>query len=796
MHVAHRDHARGEVALGGVDRLPAQGLRRPGRGHDPDLGRARKPGGGLGGARRDSHRDRGRGADPLEPVHHVGASVEGGRHLRSRDPHRVRIHEDERVGRIDEGGGDPPHAFDVEGVEHVAGGKERAGARAAGVEELEVHGRAGSRYARDRGVSLDRRAAVLHREPGADELAGVGVVDDDDPFRAGCLDEALVHREGSDGRGHVAAVAAPVDLGAVHRDLAEGVVHVRVGARRRPDDAHLGKRRDAPSHAVELPAVGVGASKGGDEESLPHRFVGRQIAVVEHHRVARAAAQERGGDSRLGHGAGSAWCPQVCHARRGSVVPRPGASRRPGGAGGARLALSAADRCPAGAFPRGPAAVRPAAMIAPSCIDSGGDDGEGARRPGGHRDRGRIRGFEHREGARGPRRGGAQGRAPGGRSGARPGCRSGLPRPGRRTLSPPQCQQAKRRPRPDDGFRPGEARAAARTGGPRGPGGACPGARGRGALARTPPPARGGLHHSVRPHRPAPRLERRRAHPGARRWLGLHHPRPGRAAGVAADPPLRAPRARPGRAPRGRRRARRLSERAGDRARRSPRRVGAGDRRLPPRPALHLLRVRGAHRPPERPFHLRTDGLLPVPRRRGVHHLPRTGPVAADGIAHRGTGMGGERDVRVPRRTGRARGRDPGPGLGLDAHANLRGGVPRAAGGPGRRGAGVRPRAARGAGAPPGAGLLRPGGPPRGGAYRAARASVPPPSPLVADLPARPRARRGGLRRRCSPTRVPARALPRAGKAGRAGPAGPATVPSAGSGCSTSPGYGPARTAP
>ena len=240
MHVVHRHHARSEVALGRFHGLPAERRRGPGRGHNADLGRARKPGRRLGGARRDPHRDRGRGADALEVFHHLRPGVEGRRHLRSSDSYVARIDEHERIGRIDQRDRNASRAFDLEEVEDVAGGEERARDRTARVEEFQIHRGAGARYAGNRGFPFDGRTPVLHREPRPDELAGVGVVDDHDAFRSARFDHPLVHREGSDGRRHVPAVAAPVDLGTVHCDLAERVVHVRVEARWRPDDADLG----------------------------------------------------------------------------------------------------------------------------------------------------------------------------------------------------------------------------------------------------------------------------------------------------------------------------------------------------------------------------------------------------------------------------------------------------------------------------------------------------------------------------------------------------------------------------
>ena len=195
----------------------------------------------------------------------------------------------------------------------------------------------------------------------------------------------------------------------------------------------------------------------------------------------------------------------------------------------------------------------------------------------------------------------------------RRGSRSGQRDRGRRALPPSQCQQAKRGPRSDVEPRSGEVRTSARTGGPRDPRGPCSGAGGRGCLAGAKPAARGGIHHSLRTYRSASDLERGRTHSGTRRRLGLHHAWPGRTSGVAPDPPVRASRAHPGRTPRGGGCACRLPGCTNDRRGRPPRRIRPGDRRLPPRPALHVLRVRGAYRPPERQLHLRADGLLSVP---------------------------------------------------------------------------------------------------------------------------------------------------------------------------------------
>ena len=68
-------------------------------------------------------------------------------------------------------------------------------------------------HARQREITVDGGAAIVHREARDDDLPRVGVVDADDGVGAGHLDHSFVDRERPDRRGHVAAIAAVIDGG-------------------------------------------------------------------------------------------------------------------------------------------------------------------------------------------------------------------------------------------------------------------------------------------------------------------------------------------------------------------------------------------------------------------------------------------------------------------------------------------------------------------------------------------------------------------------------------------------------
>ena len=82
----------------------------------------------------------------------------------------------------------------------------------------------------------------------------------------------------------------------------DGFDDVDAGAVGGGDHHHLGQRRDAAAHAVELPAVGIGAADGGQEDGVPRPWFGGQVPVVEKHPFRGAAADEGRRDRPLRHG--------------------------------------------------------------------------------------------------------------------------------------------------------------------------------------------------------------------------------------------------------------------------------------------------------------------------------------------------------------------------------------------------------------------------------------------------------------------------------------------------------------
>ena len=105
---------------------------------------------------------------------------------------------------------------------------------------------------------------------------------------------------------HVAAIALVVDMGLAHLHLREGVIDIGVVARRRRDDAGLRQGGDAAAHAVELAAVRIGAAQRRQEDRIPLRPVGWQVAGMEHDGLAGAAAHEHGGNGERCHDASEA----------------------------------------------------------------------------------------------------------------------------------------------------------------------------------------------------------------------------------------------------------------------------------------------------------------------------------------------------------------------------------------------------------------------------------------------------------------------------------------------------------
>src|SRR6185369_422045 len=96
----------------------------------------------------------------------------------------------------------------------------------------------------------------------------------------------------------------------------------------RADDADLGKRGDAAAHAIELPAVRIGGPDCGEEDLVPRAPVTRQVTLVKHDRLARAAAHEHGRNLLLLHVA-TARLESFAQVSRSCTVPIPHRLRFP-----------------------------------------------------------------------------------------------------------------------------------------------------------------------------------------------------------------------------------------------------------------------------------------------------------------------------------------------------------------------------------------------------------------------------------------------------------------------------------
>ena len=116
-------------------------------------------------------------------------------------------------------------------------GSSARGLRAAGREEIEPDARAGAGHAGDGEVAPHLRAAVPHREAGVDELARVDLVDAHQrPRRPRRGTSPSSTAKGPTAAERLPQLSLPIHHRPVHRDLGEGVVHIRVRMGRRADD--------------------------------------------------------------------------------------------------------------------------------------------------------------------------------------------------------------------------------------------------------------------------------------------------------------------------------------------------------------------------------------------------------------------------------------------------------------------------------------------------------------------------------------------------------------------------------
>jgi hypothetical protein len=206
------------------------------------------------------------------------------------------------IGGVDHGRFNAADSRHIEAVARPSGGEQTPGFGASRVVEFEADCGCGTGDAVDGKVAIGLRLAIRHGEARRDDLVGVGGVD---AHGRGAITrrgaEAFFGGERAHGRRHVAAIAAVVDRGVLYRRLGEGIVDIRIGTARRPDDTNFRKRGDAATHAIELATVRIGRSHDCQKDVIPGGGIGRQIAALEHHGLGCSAAHEHGSDAFLRH---------------------------------------------------------------------------------------------------------------------------------------------------------------------------------------------------------------------------------------------------------------------------------------------------------------------------------------------------------------------------------------------------------------------------------------------------------------------------------------------------------------
>jgi hypothetical protein len=82
----------------------------------------------------------------------------------------------------------------------------------------------------------DHGASAFDGKPRVDNFSGIHLMDAHQSLAVGNVQETLVDREETYGRGQITAIGAPVHHREIDRDLGEDVVHIGIVARGRPDD--------------------------------------------------------------------------------------------------------------------------------------------------------------------------------------------------------------------------------------------------------------------------------------------------------------------------------------------------------------------------------------------------------------------------------------------------------------------------------------------------------------------------------------------------------------------------------
>ena len=291
--VAHGNRPGQHIHVPGLD-VPAAAGPVAGRGRDQgDLWCGRTLCVGVFGTGGQTQQHSPPTADVFEPGLQTPVAVKLGRQTPDISPDLFGPHENSRNGGINYGHADTPAIGQAQLLPGSAGRQQLAAQRAPGLQVFEPDTRPRSGHAVNRIRALNLGLTVTHRHLGDIAFAGIGRQNPDPGQRLQCRHQALVNGKRTDRSRDIAAGAAPVNRRAADIDLAEGKRHVAIGMPASADDRHLAEGGNAATEPIDLTAVHIGTTQGGQNNPLAGRsVVVGQIVLPKTDRPARAAAHE------------------------------------------------------------------------------------------------------------------------------------------------------------------------------------------------------------------------------------------------------------------------------------------------------------------------------------------------------------------------------------------------------------------------------------------------------------------------------------------------------------------------
>ena len=187
----------------------------------------------------------------------------------------------------------------VQRIDRVSCGQQAVSKCAGRLHEFELDRRRRAGNARDREIAAVLYLAVLCVDVRDDDLVRVCIIDADTGLVPGHFHQSLLDRERADAGRNIPAVSLVADERFVHRDLCEGIVHIRPGMIRLFDDRHLACHGFGAPQPVDL--LLIRASHHPQEDPFPLILFFGQIRFQDVDALAGAPAHDRDGEAFQPH---------------------------------------------------------------------------------------------------------------------------------------------------------------------------------------------------------------------------------------------------------------------------------------------------------------------------------------------------------------------------------------------------------------------------------------------------------------------------------------------------------------